>query len=272
MPPPVELGLDGLHRQQCTPKLDHLFAVGRGDHFKLISCDCRFRLPSKSRSQHFSPLESCACKESLGLYACYPVAGVNRMSSSLRRILASRANGARSKGPATLEGKRRSSQNAIRHGLLARCIVLDKESSDSFEALLSQHLDRLQSADGVEFGMVEEMVSSYWRMRRAWAIETRMLEDASSAAPESVSAPETPSDPVGSITAAFISLANSPALALMHRYETRLHLVYQRSLQNLLLMRALAVPNEAKRTQTNSNEPNPIFGHSTPISGELPPA
>jgi hypothetical protein len=98
----------------------------------------------------------------------------------------------------------------------------------------------------VEFGMVEEMVASYWRMRRAWAIETRMLEDAANAQPES--------DPVGAIAAAFTSLAASPALALMHRYETRLHLVYQRSLHNLMLLRALAVPNE----------PSPISGHLDP--------
>ena len=169
------------------------------------------------------------------------------MPSSLRRILASRANGARSQGPSTPQGKQRSSQNAIRHGLLARCIVLDKESRASFEALLTQHLDRLQPADGVEFGMVEEMVASYWRMRRAWAIETRLLEDAANAQGES--------DPVGSIAAAFTSLAASPALALMHRYETRLHLVYQRSLHNLLLLRTLAV----------RNEPNPISGQSDPV-------
>jgi hypothetical protein len=176
------------------------------------------------------------------------------MSSSLRRILANRANAARSTGPATLDGKRRSSQNALRHGLLARCIVLDKESSDSFDALFTQHLESLQPADAVQFGMVEEMAAAYWRMRRAWAIETRMIEDAANATPESGAATDPSSDPVGAITAAFTSLASSPALALMHRYETRLHLVYQRSLQNLLLMRALAVPNEA----------NPISGHLDP--------
>jgi hypothetical protein len=162
------------------------------------------------------------------------------MSSSLKRILAPRANGARSQGPSTPQGKQRSSQNAVRHGLLARCIVMEKESLQSFEALLTQHLDSLQPVDGMEFGMVEEMVASNWRMRRAWAIDTRMLEDAADT--------QAGSDPVGSIAAAF----TSPALALMHRYETRLHLVYQRSLHNLPLLRALAVPNE----------PSPISGHS----------
>jgi hypothetical protein len=42
-------------------------------------------------------------------------------SSSLKRAPASRTNRARSPGPSTPEGNRRSSQNAIRRGPLARC-------------------------------------------------------------------------------------------------------------------------------------------------------
>jgi hypothetical protein len=38
----------------------------------------------------------------------------------------------------------------------------------------------------------------------------------------------------------------------MHRYQTRLHLNYQRTLYSMLLLRAATVPNE----------PSPIFEHS----------
>jgi hypothetical protein len=155
--------------------------------------------------------------------------------SSLRRILASRANGARSQGPATPQGKQRSSRNAINHGLLAKIVVMKDESADAFEDHLSQLVDRLQPLDDVEFGMVEEMAAASWRMRRAWAFETRMLDNA-------VDADE--SDKVDRMTAAFTTLANTPALGLIHRYETRLHLMYQRSLHNLLLLRVAGVPNE----------------------------
>src|SRR4051794_25870464 len=98
--------------------------------------------------------------------------------SSQRRIEASRANGARSRGPVTPEGKRRSSYNATRHGILAAATVLDSESRPDFEALLQHYVDRFQPLDNVEFGFVEQMVNAEWRIRRCWAIETRTLDHA----------------------------------------------------------------------------------------------
>jgi hypothetical protein len=163
--------------------------------------------------------------------------------SSLKRILASQANGARSKGPLTAEGKRRSSQNAISHGLLARHIVMREESPEGFEAVMNDHLTRLQPADGVELGMVEEMVASYWRLRRAWAIETRLLENETEA--------QTSGDSLDRMAKAFSDLAATPSLGLMHRYQTRLHLNYQRALYNMLLLRAATVPNEPRSSGTD---------------------
>jgi hypothetical protein len=49
---------------------------------------------------------------------------------------------------------------------------------------------------------------------------------------------------VARIAGSFRQLAASPELALLHRYETRLHMMYQRALHNILLLRTLAIPNE----------------------------
>ena len=148
---------------------------------------------------------------------------------SLRRINSSRANGARSRGPITAEGKEHSSANALRHGLLAKCVVLENESNECFDDLVNQHIQRFAPADGVEFAMIEEMVAANWRMRRAWAIENRLMEKAIRNQP--------PGDEAGRIADAFSQLAASPELNLLHRYEARLHRIYQRALFNLAILR-----------------------------------
>ena len=175
--------------------------------------------------------------------------------SSLRRINASRANAARSPGPTTAEGRERSSANAIRHGLLAKCVVLENESGACFDDLVAAHTERFAPADGVEFGMIEEMAAAYWRMRRAWAIENRLMEKALRNQP--------PGDEAARIAAAFSELAATPELNLLHRYEARLHRIYQRALFNLTLLGERELPNEA----------NPISEHPAPqfSAGPDPP-
>ena len=162
---------------------------------------------------------------------------------SRRRTLSQRANAARSRGPKTPEGKSRSALNATRHGLLARCVVLDNESRSAFEALLRQYHERFDPIDSFDFGMVEEMAASYWRLRRAWAIETHLMNQSIGNQPDG--------DEIPRIAAAFTQLAASPELGLLHRYETRLHRMFQRALHNFLLLRDATVPNE----------PNPISEH-----------
>jgi hypothetical protein len=179
--------------------------------------------------------------------------------STIKRIQSSRANGARSKGPATPEGKRRSSKNATRHGLLANSIVMEGESRASFDALLAQHVERFQPADGVEFGFIEEMVAAHWRQRRAWAIETRILENRVKE--------KQAGDEIDRMAAAFTDLAATPGLGLIHRYETRLHCSSQRGLHNFLLVRT-AIPNEP-----SSGDANLPIGAVTPKVGQaLSPA
>ena len=146
--------------------------------------------------------------------------------SSLRRKLSSQANGRQSHGPTTPEGKLRSSQNAVSHGLLSDCVVLPGESLEGFNSLVNQYLERFGPVDCVEEAMIEEMAASYWRMRRAWAMETELMTAGLDAQPA-------PHDRAR-ITAAFRQLASSPELPLLHRYETRLHLMYQRALHNIL--------------------------------------
>src|SRR6202007_1602368 len=96
--------------------------------------------------------------------------------TSFRQIEANRRNAQLSTGPVTEEGKRRSRQNAIRHGLTAETVidaVEDAEDYAAFEMAVTADHDA-QSA--VERELVLRLASLLWRLRRATAIESGLFK------------------------------------------------------------------------------------------------
>ena len=93
------------------------------------------------------------------------------------QIEASRKNGAKSKGPSTEEGKSRSSQNAIKHGLSAhKIVVLENESEDEWEAFHASFIAKFRPRDVVEAQLVLEMAVNRWRLQRSWAMQTAAMD------------------------------------------------------------------------------------------------
>jgi hypothetical protein len=94
--------------------------------------------------------------------------------TSEKKAAAVRANGARSRGPVTAEGKRRSSRNAITHGLCAKTVVIHGEDPNRFEALVEIYSRRLQPRDAEERAMVRQIAANAWRLRRQTAAEMQL--------------------------------------------------------------------------------------------------
>lgn len=67
-----------------------------------------------------------------------------------KQIDANRRNADKSTGPRTAEGKARSSQNALRHGVLSEKAISHYEDSEAFDALLSQLLCELEPETALE--------------------------------------------------------------------------------------------------------------------------
>ncbi len=77
----------------------------------------------------------------------------------------------RSTGPRTLEGKRRSKQNATRHGIFSSVVVLKGESRAEYESLLNGLRDTLSPEGSLEELLVEKLVTIAWRHRRLLVAE-----------------------------------------------------------------------------------------------------
>jgi hypothetical protein len=94
---------------------------------------------------------------------------------SPQRLQANRANAKRSTGPRTARGKRNSSRNALKHGLLSKDLVIGigeaKENVREFQRLLSELAEDLQPVGRAEESLVEIVASCDWRFRRALRAE-----------------------------------------------------------------------------------------------------
>jgi hypothetical protein len=96
--------------------------------------------------------------------------------SSLRQVEANRRNARLSTGPITDEGKNKSRQNAVRHGLTAETVITALEDADDYGAFELSVTSDYDAQTAVERDLVLRLASLLWRLRRATAIETRLFE------------------------------------------------------------------------------------------------
>jgi hypothetical protein len=96
--------------------------------------------------------------------------------TSFRQIEANRRNALRSTGPKTEQGKRRSRRNAVRHGLTAETVISALEDSDDYRAFEGTITADYDAQTAVERELVLRVASLLWRIRRATAIETDLLQ------------------------------------------------------------------------------------------------
>jgi hypothetical protein len=103
------------------------------------------------------------------------------------RAEASRKNGAKSRGPKTPEGKARSSQNALKHGLRARkWVVLAGESETEFKRLEAALIEELAPEGVLQSLLAQRVAAAAWRLGRAEQVETQLFAENSHGAGRSL--------------------------------------------------------------------------------------
>lgn len=96
---------------------------------------------------------------------------------SSARTEASRRNGTKSRGPKTSEGKARSAQNALKHGLRAeKHVVLPQEDAAAFRALEAALVAELAPDDALQRILVGRLAAAAWRLERAERLEAEVFE------------------------------------------------------------------------------------------------
>jgi hypothetical protein len=100
------------------------------------------------------------------------------VSMSSARAEASRKNGAKSRGPKTAEGKARSAQNALKHGMRARkYLLLPEEDADEFAALEAAMIEELAPVGALQKVLARRVALAAWRLARADHIEVELFAE-----------------------------------------------------------------------------------------------
>jgi len=82
-----------------------------------------------------------------------------------------------STGPRTEEGKQRSSQNSLKHGLFStKSFLLPGESQEEFDKLLYRYNREHQPKGPTEEDLVDYLAHTEWRRRRIPALEADSIE------------------------------------------------------------------------------------------------
>ena len=96
--------------------------------------------------------------------------------TSFRQIDANRRNALKSTGPTTDAGKQHSRRNAVRHGLTAETVITTLENEEDYEAFELSVTSGFDAQTAVERELVLRLASLLWRLRRATAIDTGLLQ------------------------------------------------------------------------------------------------
>jgi hypothetical protein len=125
--------------------------------------------------------------------------------TSLRQIESNRHNALKSTGPKTELGKQHSRRNATRHGLTAETVIQFLEDEQDYKAFELSVTSDFDARTAVERELVLRLAGVLWRLRRATAIESGLLQIHSGTV--GTSAPENKASVRQSATTAMAAIA-----------------------------------------------------------------
>jgi hypothetical protein len=201
------------------------------------------------------------------------------MTIKLSKSEQARINGAKSKGPASIEGKAHSSQNAIKHGFAAVInVVLRIEDKPAFERHLEGFRASFKPVDYAEQTFVEQLAAINWRQSRLIGLETALIDAQIDFQRDQVCAlsPESAADPYFHLVQAWQALARQPqrsseddqkdpsvppegydinSLELVRRYQVSLDRQFRNVLLNLRQYRKDFAPPQSPTAISEPKEP-----------------
>ncbi|MEO8131600.1 MAG: hypothetical protein ABI822_31190, partial [Bryobacteraceae bacterium] len=97
--------------------------------------------------------------------------------ASPRQVAANRHNATLPRGPLSPEASASLSQNAVKHGLTAKHIVLKHEDYAAYQELHASIVMEYQPRTAQEHRYADQIAQNYWRLLRCRRVETAAFEN-----------------------------------------------------------------------------------------------
>src|ERR1700719_1901456 len=96
--------------------------------------------------------------------------------ATIKQIEANRLNSQKSTGPRSVEGKARSSQNALKSGIDAESLIIHGEDRAALECLTQEYIERFHPTTPEQRHFVDILVRDNWQLRRLAKVDTQIWE------------------------------------------------------------------------------------------------
>ena len=152
------------------------------------------------------------------------------MSSRAQRR-ANKQNAQHSTGPRTNQGKQRSSQNALKHGLRSKHPVIPGEDPAEYQRKLDQLRADLRPHNALEEDLVEQIADASWRLKRLARMEAAVESyyiDTTAKEDENIG-----KDSQQVMGEALVGYGRLNDLAILSRYEGQLSRRHHRAVKEL---------------------------------------
>jgi hypothetical protein len=94
------------------------------------------------------------------------------MNTSIIQLQANQNNAQKSTNPVTAEGKQIVANNAVKHGIFSRHLILSDENPEDYQLLLDGLQTELNPIGTLEQSLVERIAVTLWRQKRLVRSET----------------------------------------------------------------------------------------------------
>ena len=143
---------------------------------------------------------------------------------------ANQQNAQHSTGPRTAEGKQRTSQNALKHGLCAKDPLIPGEDPDDYNQHCAEALFDFRPVTTAEENLVDQIADITWRLKRFSRIEAAVIKEFYNNTAEEPQNQGQSGDLIGKALADKDRLA---ALNILGRYDGQLSRRYHRAIKEL---------------------------------------